>query len=273
MGFKFGDILGEGRSGRVFQAVWRGQTVAVRICDLYQKPQYEEEVLTKAAVYNTLKSLQGYCVPRLRVAGYDGSMEVHRGKAFIFTPLGSEKCVFRGTYHAESMLGILAYLSHHTHPHPQTVPILPLFRCTYNTIGVSKRCCPVCTKLLTLLSPHRSQSHSTMQTGFTVLIGHWNIYSTALPPYVPGEVVEEMVGWLEGLLRGVVESAVRRYKRRRRGCVLSAGSGHSDEGGVVCRSEDSKGLSPVREGIEREKGGIEEEGGEEEEQEQEGEWE
>ena len=105
-----------------------------------------------------------------------------------------------------------------------------------------------------------------------MLNGHPNIYPAALPPYVPGEVVKEMVGWLEGLLRGVVESVVRRYKRRRRS-VLSAGSGHSDERRVVCRREDSKGHSPVREGIEREKGGIGEEGDEEEEQEQEGEWE
>ena len=107
--------------------------------------------------------------------------EVHRGKALLSTPLGSEKCVFRGTYHAESMLGILAYLSHHTHPHLHTVPGLPLFRHTYNTIGISKHCCPVCTKLLTLLSPHRSQSHSTMQTGFTVLNGHRNIYPVTIP--------------------------------------------------------------------------------------------
>ena len=33
---------------------------------------------------------------------------------------------------------------------------------------------------------------------------------------MPGEVVEEVVWWLEWLLRGVVES-VMRYKRRRRG--------------------------------------------------------
>ena len=51
--------------------------------------------------------------------------EVHRGKALLFTPLGSEKFVFRGTYHAESMLGILAYLSHHPHPHPHSAPLLP----------------------------------------------------------------------------------------------------------------------------------------------------
>ena len=36
---------------------------------------------------------------------------------------------------------------------------------------------------------------------------------------MPGEVVEEMLEGLEGLLNGVVESVVQKYKCRRRGSV------------------------------------------------------
>ena len=50
--------------------------MAVKICDLYKQPQYEEEVLTEVAVYNTLKALQGYCIPRFKLAGYDGGLFV-----------------------------------------------------------------------------------------------------------------------------------------------------------------------------------------------------
>lgn len=36
---------------------------------------------------------------------------------------------------------------------------------------------------------------------------------------MPGELVEEMVEGLEGLLKGVVGGVVQKYKRRRRGSV------------------------------------------------------
>ena len=78
MHISFRDILGEERSGTVFQADWRGQTVAVKICDLHKQPQNEEEVLTEVAVYNTLKTLQGHCIPQLKIAGYDGGFFVVR---------------------------------------------------------------------------------------------------------------------------------------------------------------------------------------------------
>ncbi|KAF9344916.1 hypothetical protein BGX26_003759 [Mortierella sp. AD094] len=74
--FEFQDLLGEGRSGMVFRTHWRGDTVAVKICDLYHHPDYEEEVLTEVAVYNTLKDLQGHCIPQLKLAGYDGGIFV-----------------------------------------------------------------------------------------------------------------------------------------------------------------------------------------------------
>ncbi|KAF9090293.1 hypothetical protein BGX27_002296 [Mortierella sp. AM989] len=74
--FEFQDLLGEGRSGKVFQTRWRGETVALKICDLYQHPEYEEEVLTEVAVYDTLKPLQGLCIPHFKLAGYDGGIFV-----------------------------------------------------------------------------------------------------------------------------------------------------------------------------------------------------
>ncbi|KAG0344965.1 hypothetical protein BGZ54_005700, partial [Gamsiella multidivaricata] len=72
--FKFQDLLGEGRSGRVFRADWRGESVAIKICDLYQHPEYEEEMLTEVAAYKALEGLQGDSIPRFKIGGYYGGM-------------------------------------------------------------------------------------------------------------------------------------------------------------------------------------------------------
>ncbi|KAF8431134.1 hypothetical protein BGX38DRAFT_1229741 [Terfezia claveryi] len=115
---------------------------------------------------------------------------------------------------------------------------LLLFKNTYGTIGVSKRCCPVCTKLLSLLYKHSQGQIRAMiggsgnqgmpvlhQPELKVLNSHWNIYPTALPPFLPKEVAEELVKWLEGLLKHAVKKVV---------------------------SADSKGQSPEPEGSGRE---------------------
>ncbi|KAF8448123.1 hypothetical protein BGX38DRAFT_1190404, partial [Terfezia claveryi] len=109
---------------------------------------------------------------------------------------------------------------------------LLLFKNTYGTIGVSKRCCPVCTKLLSLLSKHSQRQIQAMMA--KRLDSHGNIYPTALPPFLPKEVAEELVRWLEGLLKQAVNKVV---KRERRGSSGSA---------------DSKGQSPEPEESERE---------------------
>ncbi|RPB29240.1 hypothetical protein L211DRAFT_882140, partial [Terfezia boudieri ATCC MYA-4762] len=45
---------------------------------------------------------------------------------------------------------------------------LLLFKNTYGTIGVSKRCCPVCTKLLSLLSKHSQGQIQAMMGGLVI---------------------------------------------------------------------------------------------------------
>jgi len=168
------------------------------------------------------------------------------GKATLFTPDGHQRCFFRGVYHAESMLGTLAYLSCHPTPEPpltvacHALPAdeLAQFKNTYGTIGVSKRCCPICTKLLSLFSaPMRGQScHSYVHPELRVLAAHQNIYPTSLPPFIPTDIARELVEWLEGLVRQAVGKLVRRRRRR----PPSVGSASSRG------SADSKGHSPRR---------------------------
>lgn len=64
------DVLGNGRCGTVFKAVLRGEKVAFKLCDLWQYPQYEKEMLTKVKTYMSLEQLQGRTIPKLKGAGY-----------------------------------------------------------------------------------------------------------------------------------------------------------------------------------------------------------
>jgi hypothetical protein len=41
------DVFGNGRCGPVFRAVFRGEDVAVKLCDLWQHPDYEKKCLPK----------------------------------------------------------------------------------------------------------------------------------------------------------------------------------------------------------------------------------
>lgn len=64
------DVLGNGRCGTVFKAVLRGEKVAFKLCDLWQYPEYEKEMLTEVKTYMSLEQLQGRTVPKLKGAGY-----------------------------------------------------------------------------------------------------------------------------------------------------------------------------------------------------------
>ncbi|KAG9064935.1 hypothetical protein KI688_003197 [Linnemannia hyalina] len=74
--FEIQEVLGEGRNGRVFRAMWGDEQVALKTCDLYKNPEYEDEMLTEVAVYEALKVLQGVCIPHIKTAGYDGGIFV-----------------------------------------------------------------------------------------------------------------------------------------------------------------------------------------------------
>lgn len=76
-----------------------------------------------------------------------------------------------------------------------------------------QRCCPVCTKLLTIPSSYLFHPHNKVLR----LKAHRNIDPTALPPSVPAVEVEEIVTWLRGFLRGVVDAVVQRWMCCRRG--------------------------------------------------------
>lgn len=64
------DVLGNGCCGTVFKNVLRGEKVAFKLCDLWQYPEYEKEMLTEVKTYMFLEQLQGRTIPKLKGAGY-----------------------------------------------------------------------------------------------------------------------------------------------------------------------------------------------------------
>jgi tRNA A-37 threonylcarbamoyl transferase component Bud32 len=68
-------LLGYGRSGTVLEAHLYGEKVALKICDLWQDPDLEDELQNEANIYCALEDLQGDCIPILKGAGCtDGGM-------------------------------------------------------------------------------------------------------------------------------------------------------------------------------------------------------
>ncbi|KAF8420995.1 hypothetical protein EV426DRAFT_709221 [Tirmania nivea] len=121
--------------------------------------------------------------------------------------------------------------------------ILAPFRNTYLRIGVSKRCCPICALLISLLfSPHTSTSgalSSNSSNNKIILSYHQNIYLTALPRFLPEKVAVDVLTVMEEGVRRAGEVLVRmaredKKSKKRRASFLSVNSG------------DSKGESPTR---------------------------
>lgn len=139
---------------------------------------------------------------------------------------------FTGRWHAEAYLATLRYQSLFN-PHRLVDTELEDLQYeisnSYAHIGVSKRCCPMCTKLISLLFPGNADggTHSLV-----VLADHHNVYPTALPPFLPKHVARDFLQWLEELVRRAVDRLVLKRRRASAQSVKSA------------KSVDSKGQSP-----------------------------
>ena len=138
--------------------------------------------------------------------------------------------MFYGSWHAEAVLGTFRHLSR-APTGPTTVGNIDLsaFYYTLNSIGVSKRCCPVCEKLLYLLGAPGDGSGGIPPI---VLSAHQNFYPTGLPPHLPKHIAVELLQWLEQSVKVAVDKLVLKHRR---------GSQRTQQSS---NSTDSKGDSP-----------------------------
>ncbi|RPB18631.1 hypothetical protein L211DRAFT_871690 [Terfezia boudieri ATCC MYA-4762] len=158
----------------------------------------------------------------------------HGGKSTLFLPDRVSTIKFCGVYYAKSILTTMAYLSSSitSSNYPEALNI-HAFGNTYRTIGVSKHCCPICTKILSLLT-HTHRNGLISLELLTVLCSHPNIYPTSLPPLVPSDMAEHLVQWLEGLLKDKLVKLVKKKWRSIGDSMESA------------TSQDSKSESPKK---------------------------
>jgi serine/threonine protein kinase len=64
------DVLGGGRSGSVYRALFRHEIVAIKDGDIWQAPHYEAQSLTEIDIYVALEGLQGDIILQFKGAGY-----------------------------------------------------------------------------------------------------------------------------------------------------------------------------------------------------------
>lgn len=81
---------------------------------------------------------------------------------------------------------------------------------------MSKRCCPVCASLLRLLNKHN-------ETNFVITDEHAKITSCALPEWLPGDVVFEMVREFSLRLRKELSKLQQNMEQRGRARTVDTG--------------------------------------------------
>ena len=77
-------------------------------------------------------------------------------------------------------------------------------------IGVSKRCCPVCSCILT----HLSKQNDTRP--LRILGLHGTVYPCTLPPGLPSDIAEDVVDALESMLSNALFEVYRLDKKHNR---------------------------------------------------------
>ena len=70
--FNITNELGGGRCGTVYEAIFHGDRVAVKIGDAWKFPGIEDEMINEAKTYMHLEKLQGITIPKLKGFGYTG---------------------------------------------------------------------------------------------------------------------------------------------------------------------------------------------------------
>ncbi|KAF8428973.1 hypothetical protein EV426DRAFT_583103 [Tirmania nivea] len=153
---------------------------------------------------------------------------------------------FFGCYHAEATLATMRFLSMSPSSGYSQPPdsVLAPFRNTYFRIGVSKRCCPICALLISLLlSPHTSSTSKALSSNPSktkiIFSYHQNIYPTALPRFLPEKVAVDVLTVMEEGVRRVGEVLVRMAREGKK-------SKKRRDSFRRVNSADSKGESPTR---------------------------
>ncbi|KAF8424390.1 hypothetical protein EV426DRAFT_712242 [Tirmania nivea] len=145
-----------------------------------------------------------------------GATRKTRNTVILRTPPSNRGYSFPGCCHAEATIATMRFLSLAPSDGAQLPDtILAPFRNTYLLIGVSKRCCPLCALLISLLlSPHAPSTAGAFSR--IILSYHPNIYPTALPRFLPESVAIKALTVMEVGVRRLGEVLARMARRSRK---------------------------------------------------------
>ena len=85
------ELISHDEHAQTYKSLWQGCEVVVKKCDIWNERPVMEELRHEAMVYQVLRSLQGLCIPRLRIAGIADGMEMLLVTDFVGTNICQER--------------------------------------------------------------------------------------------------------------------------------------------------------------------------------------
>ncbi|KAI1316862.1 hypothetical protein EDD11_009352, partial [Mortierella claussenii] len=80
-------LISHDEHAQTYKASWEGHDVVVKKCDIWNQRQVVKELEHEARAYRVLRTLQGRCIPTLRIAGVADGMEMILVTDFVGTNL------------------------------------------------------------------------------------------------------------------------------------------------------------------------------------------
>jgi predicted Ser/Thr protein kinase len=69
-------IIGHGQTGGVYEYIHNGESLAIKVCDIYNNREPYRNLRNEIGIYEHLKPLQGILIPRVRFHGRIGDIYV-----------------------------------------------------------------------------------------------------------------------------------------------------------------------------------------------------
>ena len=70
------ELISHDERAQTYKASWQGRNVVVKKCDLWNERPVAQELKHEARIYQVLRTLQGRCIPTLRIAAVADGMEM-----------------------------------------------------------------------------------------------------------------------------------------------------------------------------------------------------
>jgi tRNA A-37 threonylcarbamoyl transferase component Bud32 len=70
------ELISHDEHAQTYKASWQGCSVVVKKCDIWNERAVAKELKHEARIYQVLRTLQGRCIPKLKIAAVADGMEM-----------------------------------------------------------------------------------------------------------------------------------------------------------------------------------------------------